>query len=248
MSSCLNHRVIGFQLAKSWLTTFLYQFHHSCDHPGLDGSYRLRLGCVLVQRIEQIRLAARIVRHPVRVHPQRDGRILVSQVSRDISDGRARSGARSLSGGAVFPRQSDQCLVCTQISTRSSRATVSWQLPWISLVTRCSWSMETAPLSFIPRRRGPHLERQEAPNGPNTEVILAGEFPRRSGRYGVRSQLPPRARNGNRTVMSTDALGHFQGVWHPFENRRVGRGSVAATFFVNAFTTRKSSEGEVQHA
>ena len=55
-----------------------------------------------------------------------------------------------------------------------------------------------------------------ADNGPNTEVILAGELPRRSGRYGVRSQLPPRARNGNRIVMSPDALGHFQGVWHPF--------------------------------
>ena len=69
-----------------------------------------------------------------------------------------------------------------------------------------------------------------------------------SGRYGARSRLLPRARNGNRMVMFPDALGHFQGFWHSLENRRVDRRSVVATFLVNAFTTRKSSEGEVQHA
>jgi hypothetical protein len=79
-----------------------------------------------------------------------------------------------------------------------------------------------------------------------TKVILAEEFSRGGG-TAFAVTLPLRVRLEHRTVTFPEGPEQCPRLRF-LERRRPGRGSVVATCFVNAFTTRKSSEGEVQHA
>ena len=106
------------------------------------------------------------------------------------------------------------------------------------MVPRTTWNQRHANLNKTEVR----LWTAER-NGPNTEVILAGEFPRRSGGTAFAANCLRALETETEPLCPPMLSDIFKGFGHPFENRQVDRRSVAATFFVNAFTTRKSFGG-----